>query len=451
MKKKSAWILIFLIIAFVMVLVIVIKLQQPKNIIVFISDGCGFNHIAAASIYEYGEKDKQAYHRFPVRYAMSTYSLNNPEYNPEKAWQDFGYVLNKPTDSAASGTALATGFKTLNGKLGVDSANTRLKNAVEHFESMGKSTGVITSVTFAHATPAAFVAHNRSRHNYRDIAGEMILESSVDVIMGCGHPYFDKMGKAAQDTDFTMVGGVGLWNNLLNGTAGNDADGDSLPDYWKLIDERSDFQSMMTGKTPDRVIGVPKVHGTLQEERAGNPEAAAFIEPFNENVPTLKEMTLAAINILDENKNGFFLMVEGGAIDWASHGNRSGRMIEEEIAFNNAVDAAIYWVNRYSSWDETTIIITGDHETGYLTGPGSGDTSHYQTTSDLWLPIAENGKNNMPGMEWHTDHHTNSLIPFFAKGFCAKKFDKYAINNDPVRGLYIDNSDVGKVLLSIKD
>ena len=93
--------------------------------------------------------------------------------------------------------------------------------------------------------------------------------------------------------------------------------------------------------------------------------------PLNTTVPGLATMTEGALNVLDNDEQGFFLMVEGGAIDWAAHANQTGRTIEEEIDFNKAVDAVIYWVQRNSNWSETVLIVTGDHETGTLYGPGS--------------------------------------------------------------------------------
>ena len=368
-------------------LIVSFNLVCAQNIIVFISDGCGYNHIEAASLYQYGEKDKQVYHQFPVQYAMSTYSQNNPQYDPEKAWDTFDYVLFKPTDSAASGTALATGVKTYNGKVGVDTNNIVLKNAVEHFEAIGKSTGVVTSVPFSHATPACFVTHDTLRKNYSSIAFRMLTESAIDVIMGCGHPYYDEYGTLTDSINYKYMGGEELWKKLIRGQLGSNAEGDVNPDLWEFIDDRVDFQTFMSGPTPSRVIGIPKIELTLQVSRAGDEHAGAFEVPFNENVPTLVEMTLAAINILDDNEAGFFLMVEGGAVDWASHGNLSGRMIEEEIDFNNSVKAAIDWVNNNSSWDETTIIVTADHETGYLTGPGSNDSTTIAKNGEFWKSL----------------------------------------------------------------
>jgi len=144
----------------------------PKNIILMISDGCGYNHIDAASIFQYGEIGRQIYEQFPVKYAMSTYSIESPVYHPDSAWSRFDYVRKKPTDSAASATAMATGFKTYNGAIGVDTAKTNLKNIIERLEQLGKATGVVTTVPFSHATPAAFVVHNEKRGHYVEIARE---------------------------------------------------------------------------------------------------------------------------------------------------------------------------------------------------------------------------------------------------------------------------------------
>ncbi len=83
-------------------------------------------------------------------------------------------------------------------------------------------------------------------------------------------------------------------------------------------------------------------------------------------------MTKAALNVLDDDPNGFFIMIEGGAVDWAAHANQSGRLIEEMNDFNKSIEAVIRWIDTNSNWNETLVIITADHETGHLTGPGSG-------------------------------------------------------------------------------
>lgn len=418
--------------------------RTPKNIVFMISDGCGYNHIAAASLFQYGETGVQIYEQFPVKYGMSTYSADGAGYDPDSAWNRFDYVRKKPTDSAASATAMATGVKTYDGALGVDTARNNLKNIIERLEEVGKATGVVTTVPFSHATPAAFVVHNEKRSNYIEIARDMILRSPLEVIMGAGHPFYDYSGRLKSDGSFKFVGGKEVWRALTEGTIENDADGDGISDPWTLIEKREDFQRLTSGATPKRVIGVAPIAETLQQQRDGDKKAAAFAVPFIETVPTLKEMTLAALNVLDNDPDGFFMLIEGGAVDWASHNNQSGRMIEEEIDFNRAVAAVVNWVEANSNWDETLVIVTADHETGYLTGPNSGSG---EDGKPIWNPIENRGQGILPGMEWHSSGHTNSLVPFFAKGAGSELFHHYADEMDPIRGNYLDNAEVGKALL----
>ncbi|MFZ5986223.1 MAG: alkaline phosphatase [Bacillota bacterium] len=416
------------------------KKPGVKNVIVMISDGCGYNQIEAANYYQYGKSGMQVYEQFPVRYAMSTYSEGS--YDPSLAWGSFDYVKNGATDSAAAATAMSTGVKTYDAAIGLDFDGNPVKHIAEVAEELGKSTGVVTSVQISHATPAGFVAHNRNRNNYEEIAKEMILSTKTDVIMGAGNPWFDNNGvRKVYPNSYKYVGGQTTWEGLVNGTLKTaDADGDGVSDPWTLIQSRSGFQKLMSGETPKRVIGVAEVYTTLQQARGGDDKADPYAVPLNQNVPTLAEMAKGAINVLDNDKDGFFLMIEGGAVDWAGHANQSGRVIEEEIEFNKAVEAVVQWVEKYSNWGETLLIVTGDHETGYLTGPGS---------NPAWQPIVNNGEGNLPGMLWNSGSHTNSLVPLFAKGAAARFIRGYADERDPVRGLYIDNTELAKVLFGV--
>ncbi len=353
-------------------------------------------------------------------------------------------------DSAASATALATGVKTKNGKLGVDSSDVPVTNIIEVAEKAGKSTGVVTTVPFSHATPAGFVVHNPSRKNYHQIAQAMIFQSGVDVIMGAGHPEYDDDGKKLERPQFKYIADY-TFTALKEGEAGNDADGDGKNEFWSLIEDSADFARLVSGQTPERVFGLAKVGSTLQQNRSGDEKADAYSVPFNKGVPDLKTMTLGAINVLDDDPDGFVLMVEGGAVDWAGHANNPGRLIEEKLDFDQAIEAALNWINTHSSWKETLVIVTGDHETGYLTGPNA--RTDYSGTPELpveqvWPPLSNNGQGKMPGMEFHTHGHTNSLIPFYAKGQGSALFKNEIDGYDPVRGAFIDNSDVGKVMIS---
>jgi alkaline phosphatase len=417
------------------------KAHAPKNIIVMISDGRGYNHMLADSYYRAGKANTQIYARFPVRYAMSTYPIGC-SYDPSLAWSDFEYVKSCFTDSAAAATAMATGYKTYDEAIGVDVDGNPVKNVLEAAEEKGKSTGVITSVPISHATPAGFVAHNVFRDDYGGIAREMINLSAADVIMGAGHPWYDNDGMPLTSPDYTYVSDAATWDALVAGTAGDDADGDGDFDPWTLIQTRAEFQSLMNGPTPSRVMGVAQVNMTLQLLRSGDSLADPYAVPITQSVPTLVEMTKAALNILDDDPDGLFLMIEGGAIDWSSHLNLSGRMIEEHIDYDLAVETVVDWVQANSNWGETLLIVTSDHECGYLLGPGSDPTME---------PVVNNGPGSLPGMEWHKTNHTNSLVPFFAKGDDARWFRDYATLTDPVRGLYLDNTSIAKVIFNLLD
>jgi alkaline phosphatase len=421
----------------------------PKNVIIIVGDGMGFHHVNASSYYQFGKAKGQEYWSFfPL--AMATYSLNNEEgYDPEKAAQHFNYVKENPTDSAAAATALSTGHKTKNGILGQTEDEEELPHIMLDAEAMGKATGVLSTVHFAHATPAGFVAHNESRNNYQEISEDMIWHSKVDVIIGAGHPWYNDNGEqvgGVQPTiyetplSYKRVGGLESWKNLLKGIPAQDADGDNQPDAWKLITSREEFQSIVKGDPPKRLLGVPQVYSTLQANREGEEKQLPFEQPLLQSSPTMKEMMAAALHTLSADEDGFVLMAEGGAIDWASHANHSGRMLEEHIAFDEAVAYTIQWIEENSNWDETLLIVTSDHECGYLTGHGSDPELE---------PIQNNGKETLPGMKWQSGGHTNQLVPFFVKGTGAGEFANHVQDVDPRYGPYIDNTAIAKVVRKI--
>ncbi len=399
----------------------------------------GYTHMNNASLYENGVAYKQVsgtpgnvqeiqgtpsytYQDFPVQVDMTTYWAEG-SYDPMKAWTDFDYVKDNPTDSAAAGTAMATGVKTYNAGLGVDYDGNPVENISERAISMGKSAGSISSVQFSHATPASYVVHNESRNDYLGIASEEVA-SEMSVIMGAGHPFYNDNNERLDAPKYRYIAEED-YNALENGEHG-----------WTLVDEKADFESLTTGETPDRVFGIAQVGSTLQQGRAGK-SVEPYDVAFNEGVPSLETMTEGALNVLDNNDEGFSLMVEGGAIDWAGHANDSARDIEEVMEFNKAVDAVVDWVEENSSWRETLVIVTADHETGYLEGADSNPN---------WSELT-GGNGSVPGLTWNSGNHTNQLVPVYAKGAGAKELARLATGEDPVRGEYLDNTDLANVLL----
>ncbi|MBN2103665.1 alkaline phosphatase [bacterium] len=426
--------------------------KNPKNIIFMICDGGGYNHVDASSYYEFGESGTQVYEQFPVCCAMSTYSASGNKYDPEKAWHDFKFVKKKPTDSAAAATAMACGIKTNSKFLGMTPLKKSIANIVEHCESLGRATGLVTTVPFSHATPAAFASHHNNRDEYHRIAEQMIQESAIDLIMGCGHPEYDCSGQSVlnRQCDYEYVD-PHLWQLIRQGIIGADRNGDGVDDPWTLIEDREDFLALKDASEFMRVLGIPKVFKTLEQGRPGHEKAPPFKETWIETVPMLHEMTEGALCMLDFNPDGFFLMVEGGAVDWASHDNQSGRMIEEMLDFNLATQTVVNWIESHSSWEETLLIVTADHETGYLLGKksGSGLFGWLTGAEPRWRPIENRGKNQVPGMKWYSEEHTNSLVPFYAKGMGAQRFQTLADEHDPVRGPYLDNAELGRALFDV--
>lgn len=421
----------------------------PKNIIVMIGDGMGYNHVDIANLYETGTSNHQVsvdpatgnvtqepstptqvFEKFPVQISMEHNSANSPVYDPKAAWGAFDWVKSGATDSAAAGTALATGVKTNNGIIGLDSEGGGLTNLVEHANEAGKSTGVVSSVPFSHATPSAYIAHNTNRNNLVGIAKEMI-ESDADVIMGAGHPEFND-SNAARAAKYEYIGKP-EYEALKSGATD-----------FKYVEEDSAFEALASGSNlPDKVFGLAQVGSTLQQGRAGNSEGKLPWEVAKNDVVDLDTMTTGALNVLGQNKEGFFVMVEGGAIDWTGHANQTTRTIEEQQDFNSSVEAASAWVEKNSNWDETLLIVTADHETGYLAGNGA-------SPADGWTPMT-GAAGEVPEVSWHSGNHTNALVPFYAKGAGSESFKNRATKHDPVRGAYLDNTDVAEATFDMID
>jgi alkaline phosphatase len=127
-------------------------------------------------------------------------------------------------------------------------------------------------------------------------------------------------------------------------------------------------------------------------------------------------------------------MIEGGAIDWASHGNQKGRLIEEMADFGATVESVVQWVEKNSSWEETLVIVTADHETGLLWG------------MEPFVPLKDEGKGNLPIMNFNSGDHSNSLVPFFVKGSGSELYKWFADEYDSVRGPFIQNSELATLI-----
>ncbi|RSZ63156.1 alkaline phosphatase [Corynebacterium hylobatis] len=413
----------------------------PKNIIYMVGDGMGYNHVAAANLYESGQTRYQVEGEAGSdlseapgeavqvyegdkwnQLAMTTFQHDN-SYEPDRAWADHNYVKENFTDSAAAGTAMATGEKTENGKIGVDETDASVENTSERAKAEGKAAGVVSSVPFNHATPAAWAAHNPNRNDLNNMAEEMI-NSDLDVIMGAGHPFFnnDNQHVTTADEDYMTAE---QYERLSNGET-----------EFNFIEEDSDFEALANGELDgERYFGLAQVADTLQHDRSGN-----SVTPYDtalNDVVDLATMSEGALNVLNQDEDGFHLMIEGGAIDWAGHANDIARDIEEVQAFNEAVETVVTWVEENSSWDETLVIVTADHETGYLSG--QSETPDYKALTGA---VGE-----VPAHDYYSGNHTNMLVPVFFRGAGSEDIARSATGTDAVRGKYIDNITIANLTL----
>lgn len=382
---------------------------QAKNVILMISDGQGFNTIKAT---DYFYNSQGVYESFDVKGSMNTSSAGKTgsgaytgaAYDPASMWSDFNYQKIGATDSASAATAMYTGTKNYDNQVNVSTTGQTLTTFFEKMGDSGKATGAVSTVNFDHATPAAVVGHTTNRNDYTTITSQMI-NSNLDVIMGAGNPFYNNNGQAVTPA-YSIVGTEANWTAITSETNGR-----------KFIETQSDFQALANGTlTADKVFGVAQVKDTLQDSRTGT--------ALNTNVPTLKDMTLGALNVLDNNPNGFAVMIEGGAIDWANHANALSRSIYEQNDFNASVKAVTDYLDANTNgnnWSNTLLIVTADHECGGLWG-GS--------TLGQFAQVVDNGEGVLPGAVYNSGGHTNALVPFFAKGAGSDLFAKYLTGTD---------------------
>lgn len=440
-----------------------------KNVILFVTDGTGIESFRAASYFRHGALGHEVYDAFDVQVFMATHPLNTSSeptmsdegsvtFDPAELWIDtavdtvyegslgnypgffagYDYARADYTDSAAAGTALASGHKTYNNAINWSNMGEPLKHVGEYTVESGRALGVVSSVQVTHATPASFLAQNVSRNDYVAMGQQVIDTALAKVIFGAGHPMFDASGQAVAepgDNNFRYIGGRDYWDRITAGET-----------EYTLIETRDDFEALAAGELDfdgEKLLGLVQNNATLQYNRPG-----VVAGDLLDNVPDLSTMTLAALNVLDTEENGFFLMVEGGAIDWAAHANNLPRLVEEQIDFNIAVEAAVSWVEENSSWDETMIIVTTDHGNGLLQGPLS-DQQAYQ-------PIVNQGQGALPLVRWHSDTHTRELVPLYAHGAGSDYFLEVGVDEAGLAiydvaaesQIWVDNTDVFRASLA---
>ncbi|MEI6050163.1 MAG: alkaline phosphatase [Bacteroidota bacterium] len=329
------------------------KSPEIRNVIFMIGDGMGIPAVYAAMTVS----DKPLnIERCPVTGLQKTFSSDN-------------YI----TDSAAAGTALASGKKTKNGVIGIDSEGGKAKSILEIAEENGLATGLVSTSSITHATPASFISHQSSRGSYEDIAKDF-LKTDIDVFIGGGYDHFAKRKDKI---------------NLI----------DSLKFRGYEVDTSMD---MVLKSTFGKLAGLTvPVHNPYRLNGRGD------MLPLSSG---------KAIELLNKNPKGFFLMIEGSQIDWAGHTNYADTLIDETLDFDKAVGVALDFAKNDG---HTLVVITADHETGGVTITG-GDLQTHKVR-----------------LNFSTKDHTAVMLPVYAFGPGAEKFT----------GIY-DNTEIYQKILA---
>ncbi len=321
---------------------------RVKNVILMVGDGMGLAQVSALMLArEYRPVNLE---RATVGGFVKTYSANN-----------------RVTDSAAGGTAYATGQKTNNGYLGVDPDGNPLETILDRAERAGLPTGLVATVNIQHATPGAFYAHSVQRYDYESISLDLV-SSGVDVAIAGGRRHLTErkdgrnLVEELRAQGYTMVDSLAGLDGVVSGPAMALYEGDSMP----LASREQDPEYL--------------------------PRAAAkALEILTANTP--------------RGEGGFFLMVEGSHIDYAGHDNDSEALIGEMRDFDAAVGVAFDYADAHPG---TLVVVLADHETGGLTLPAGRE--------NFLLPDS--------GVElrWSTGGHTASMVPMFTYGSGSSHF-----------------------------
>lgn len=455
-----------------------------KNVILVIGDGMQLEHERAANNYLFGNyTEGLAFWKFPYQGQASTWDVTTYNkfataagksvwsaststaddsttfdallgYDPAKGgkqpWPldstgDKTYLLTGATDSASAGTALATGYKTDDGNVAWktgDPEDGRLLTIAEMYRYQKKAAiGVVSTVPFTHATPATFVSHNKSRNNYKDIGYEIINSVKPEVVIGGGHPNYTTSYMDTRDYNILKASTEYVLAERQTGVDGNTTIAakatEAVANSKKLFGLFGNSGGQFDYPVPSNTPGTPSVvRGNIEN-------------------PSLAEASKAALKVLAQNKNGFFLMIEQGDIDWANHANDFKSMVGGVYDLNETVKAIESYVDQPGDdidWNNTLVIVTSDHGNSYmrlnsakplqkgaLPQQDANSTSNGSYTPSYVYPNGE--------VTYGTGGHTNELVRVYAKGGKTSLLNSF-------EGIWyagtkiIDNTQLYKVMMS---
>jgi len=359
--------------------------KKAKYVFLFIGDGMGFTSVSLSEAYLAQERgaisnDPLCFTQFPVLGLATNFSANKPI-----------------TCSSAAGTAIATGSKTNNGMLGMaPDSITKLTSIAYKIHDAGYKVGIMSSVQINHATPASFYGHNIKRGDYYAIGQEL------------------------PKTGFEFFGGGGFLN-----VTGKKKD---LPSLYTYVEEAG--YTVARGLDEFKSKKCDKIFLTQKENYD---KTLPYSLGRKEGELSLAQVVDAAVQTL-ENKKGFFIMAEGGLIDFAAHSNNVIGTITEILDMDAAVKVAFEFYKKHP--DQTLIVVTADHETG---GVALVHKKGYSYDLSVFKEIKENASTNdvdkymddkvvlkeeseKAGIGWTTTSHTGTPVPVWAIGVGSEQF-----------------------------
>lgn len=311
------------------------SVKTPKNIILLIGDGMGPQQVS--SLYylaKYGSEDPVSFENLSFQRLAEKGNMTISATDP----------INKiVVDSACSATQLALGEQTFPEFIGVDKKGNDGATILEKAKGKGLATGVVSDTRITHATPASFAAHASNRFLENEIAVSL-LEVEADLMYSGGARNFIPSGKTVElAPSFTSRSKRKDQRDLLQ---------EAKEKGYALVHNKKQMIENRRSKVLGLFAEKNMPTSIWQNQNISNKQRT---------VPNLTEMTASALDLLSQNKNGFFLMVEGGQIDWAGHANDAGWLFHEMVNFNHTLNFLIDWVEKNP---DTLLVVTADHETG---------------------------------------------------------------------------------------
>lgn len=425
------------------------QVSARRHVIIMIGDGMQLAYEVAASRYKTGRDNGLSFHEFPIRVFKTTWDVDVyrvwaqavgvPEYSPSGFDPTVGYnperggskpypllpdtpdrreyFLTAPTvegiraaRSSSTGTAMSTGMKTDGDNLAWfkgDPANGALETSAEYLRRVyGMAIGFVTTGPMTHATPGAWFSHNVSRDDYGQISKEMLTRIRPDVMIGGGTDFY----VARADIDAAKASGAYV---VVERATGLDADAAVIEAAITAKQDQKKLLGIFGGSDGNFMWPVPK-------QSPGKPE---FVPPPVED-PSMAQASVAALEVLAQNPNGFFAMFEQEDIDLANHQTDFARAIGCVHDLDEAVRAVEKFVDRPGDaidWSNTTLIVTADHANGYLRllkELGTGELPEQRESDGGWS--YPDGTISYGG-----GGHTNELIAVYVRGRVAAEVSNY--------------------------